>query len=68
MIKSIQYKYGTANVLYKEGKARPYQITVSSAHNVEAPPRTVSLKTAEAVIERLNANHEAHIERFKITQ
>jgi hypothetical protein len=59
MIKSIKFKYGVTNVLYREGKARPYQITVRSAHDIDAPSRLVSLKTESAVIERLNAHHEA---------
>lgn len=68
MLKAIKYKYGTANVLFKEGKARPYQITVTSRHDVDAQPKLVSLKTEKAVIKRLNANHEAHLEAFEITQ
>lgn len=59
MIKSIKFKYGTTNVLYREGKARPYQITVRPANDIDAPSRLVSLTTESAVIERLNAHHEA---------
>ena len=62
MIKSIKYRYGNANVLYREGKARPYQITVRPAHDIDAPCRMVSLKTESAVIERLNASWEAQRE------
>jgi hypothetical protein len=65
MIKSIEYKYGSANVLYREGKARPYQITVKPAHDMDAPSRMVSLKTEEAVIQRLNADHEAVMQDVK---
>ena len=68
MIKSIKYKYGTANVLFKEGRARPYQITVTSVHDADAQPKLVSLKTEKAVIKRLNDNHEALLEAFEITQ
>ena len=68
MLKSIRYKYGTANVLFNEGRSRPYQITVTSRHDADAQPKLVSLKTEEAVIKRLNANHEALLEAFEITQ
>jgi hypothetical protein len=62
MIKSIKYSYGNANVLYREGKARPYQITVRPAHDINAPSRLVSLKTESSVIARLNASWEAQRE------
>lgn len=65
MIKSIEYKYGNANVLYREGKARPYQITVRPAHDLDAPCRMVSLKTESSVIARLNSDWEAQMERVK---
>jgi len=65
MIKSIEYKYGVANVLYREGKARPFQITVSPAHNLDSGSRMVSCTTADAVIARLNANHEARMADVK---
>lgn len=68
MIKSIKFKYGVTNVLYREGKARPYQITVRSAHDIDAPSRLVSLKTESAVIERLNAHHEAIEKEVKALQ
>ena len=61
MIKSITYKYGTANVLFHEGKARPFQITASPNHDLSAPSRMVSLKTKAAVIKRLNSHHEARM-------
>ena len=68
MIKSIEYKYGFANVLYREGKGRPYQIMVRPAHDIDAPSRMVSLKTESAVIERLNAHHEAVMKEVKAIQ
>jgi len=61
MIKSIEYKYGVANVLYREGKARPYQIMARPNDNLDAPTRMVSLKTEEAVITRLNATWESQM-------
>ncbi len=68
MIKSIEYKYGFANVLYREGKSRPYQIMVRPSHDIDAPSRMVSLKTESAVIERLNAHHEAVMKEMKAIQ
>ena len=65
MIKSIEFKYGVASVLYREGKSRPYQITVRPAHDLDEPSRMVSLKTESAVIARLNANWEAQMENVK---
>ena len=63
-IKSIEYKYGTAGVLYREGSARPYQITISPLNDLDLPSRMVSFKTAEAVINRLNADWELKQELF----
>jgi hypothetical protein len=58
MIKSIEYKYGTAGVLYREGSARPYQITIAPLNDLDLPSRMVSFKTVEAVINRLNTDWE----------
>ena len=65
MIKSVEFKYGVANVLYREGKDRPYQIMVRPTHNIDAPSRLVSLKTEDAVIARLNASWEAQMKEVK---
>jgi len=64
MIKYIEYKYGTAGVLYREGSARPYQITIAPLNDLDLPSRMVSFKTVEAVINRLNANWEHRQELF----
>jgi hypothetical protein len=58
MIKSIDYKYGTAGVLYYPERARPYQITVAPLNDLDLPSRMVSFKTLESVINRLNADWE----------
>ena len=68
MIKSVDYKYGSANVLYREGKALPYQITVAPLNDLDLPPRMVSFKTLESVINRLNANWEHQQALFIDTQ
>ena len=57
-IKSVEYKYGTAGVLHYPERTRPYQITVSPLSDLDSPSRTVSFKTLEAVINRLNADWE----------
>jgi len=62
VIKSIKHKGGTANVIYREGAARPYQICVSPLDSYDAPSRLVSLKTEEACIKRLEAEHEEFME------
>jgi len=64
VIKSIKYKGGATNVLYREGKARPYQIMVRPESDLDAPARFVSLKTEKAVIQRLNSQYEAIQEEF----
>ena len=65
MIKPIEFKYGVANVLYREGKARPYQIMVRPNDNLDAPSRMISLSTEDAVIARLNASWEAQMEEVE---
>jgi hypothetical protein len=68
MIKSIDYKYGTAGVLYYHERTRPYQITVAPLNDLDLPPRMVSFKTLESVINRLNANWEHQQALFIDTQ
>lgn len=65
MIKSIEFKYGIANVLYREGTARPYQIMIRPNDNLDAPSRMVSLSTKDAVVARLNASWEAQMEEVE---
>jgi len=67
VIKSIKHKGGVDNVLYREGAARPYQICVSPLDSYDAPSRWVSLKTEEACIKRLEAQHELYMELTAMT-
>lgn len=57
-LKSVEYKYGSVNVLYYPERVRPYQITVAPLNDLDLPSRMVSFKTVEAVINRLNTDWE----------
>ena len=63
-IRSVTHKHGTTNVLFWEGRARPWQITVRPDGWEGGKGRMVSLKTEEAVKERLDRNMEWHNKRF----
>ena len=62
-IRVVKTNVGTANVLFWEGRARPWQITVFPDGWEDRKGRMVSLKTEEAVKERLNRNMEWHHKR-----
>ena len=63
-IKIVQTKNGARHVLFWEGRARPWQITVHPNGWEEGKGRMVSLKTEKATIERIEDNEEWQQKRF----
>lgn len=57
-IRIVKHKGGVAHVLFWEGRARPWQITVCPDGLEGGQSRMVSLKTEEAVKERLERSAE----------
>lgn len=63
-IRRVEHKHGADNVLFWEGRARPWQITVSPDGWEGGKSRMVSLKTEEAVKDRLERRSEWTQKRF----
>ncbi len=57
-IRIVKHKGGVAHVLFWEGRARPWQITVCPDGWEGGKSRMVSLKTEEAVKDRLERSAE----------
>lgn len=63
-IRIVQTKGGARHVLFWEGRARPWQITVTPDGWEGGKGRMVSLKTEKATIERIEACEEWVQKRF----